>query len=45
MATAIRAAIDAAANRLSAGDDFDARAYGPEPVALFALASRNEETK
>ncbi|MFE7526315.1 TetR/AcrR family transcriptional regulator [Kitasatospora sp. NPDC057542] len=45
MATAIRASIDAAANRLSTGADFDARAYGRELVALFTLATRNEETK
>ncbi|WP_316525926.1 TetR/AcrR family transcriptional regulator [Kitasatospora brasiliensis] len=45
MATAIRASIDAAANRLSAGDDFDARAYGRELVTLFTLATRNEEAK
>ncbi|MFF4380601.1 TetR/AcrR family transcriptional regulator [Kitasatospora sp. NPDC001547] len=45
MATAIRASIDAAANRLSTGDDFDARAYGRELVTLFALATRNEEAK
>ncbi|MFE4972392.1 TetR/AcrR family transcriptional regulator [Kitasatospora sp. NPDC056651] len=45
MATAIRASIDAAANRLSAVDDFDARAYGRELVTLFSLATRNVEAK
>ncbi|MGW3044526.1 TetR/AcrR family transcriptional regulator [Kitasatospora sp. NPDC001159] len=42
MATAIRASIDAAANRLAVGTDFDARAYGRELVTLFDLATRNE---
>ncbi|MFF4921495.1 TetR/AcrR family transcriptional regulator [Kitasatospora sp. NPDC001261] len=42
MALAIRASIDAAANRLSAGDDFDVRAYGRELVTLFALATGTE---
>ncbi|WP_432870351.1 TetR/AcrR family transcriptional regulator [Microtetraspora malaysiensis] len=44
VATAIRASIDAAANRLAVGDDFDVRAYGRELSALFALATRNEGT-
>ncbi|MEU6665996.1 hypothetical protein [Streptomyces sp. NPDC046727] len=44
MATAIRASIDAAANRLAAGDDFDARAYGHELSTIFTLATRNEGT-
>ncbi|MFF2076600.1 TetR/AcrR family transcriptional regulator [Kitasatospora sp. NPDC058162] len=51
MATAIRASIDAAANRISAGnsagssagDGFDPRAYGRELVTLFDLATRNGE--
>ncbi|MFE5581382.1 TetR/AcrR family transcriptional regulator [Kitasatospora sp. NPDC056531] len=42
MATAIRASIDAAANRLAVGGDFDPRAYGRELVTLFDLATRNE---
>ncbi|MGW3046043.1 TetR/AcrR family transcriptional regulator [Kitasatospora sp. NPDC001159] len=45
MATAIRASIDAAANRLAVGDDFDARAYGRELSTLFALATRREGTR
>ncbi|MFJ8476417.1 TetR/AcrR family transcriptional regulator [Kitasatospora sp. NPDC094011] len=44
MATAIRASIDAAANRLAAGDDFDPLAYGRELVTLFDLATRNGGT-
>lgn len=35
VATAIRASIDAAANRLAGGDAFDAAAYGRELSALF----------
>ncbi|MFH8381283.1 TetR/AcrR family transcriptional regulator [Kitasatospora sp. NPDC018058] len=42
MATAIRASIDAAANRLAVGGDYDARAYGRELATLFDLATRNE---
>ncbi|ARF82435.1 TetR/AcrR family transcriptional regulator [Kitasatospora aureofaciens] len=41
MAMAIRASIDAAANRLAVGDDFDPRAYGRELVTLFGLATAN----